>query len=464
MRHESSRWTAVAVTAVLAVCAPGARPSAAQSAPAAPGAAPGTAQAAPAAVTLTLADTIERALRASHRVGEAQARREAADAAVSSRQAADRPAISAIAGYARTNHVDEFGLPATALTPARIIYPDIPDNWRSRLDLQWPVYTFGRVEAAERAARAEVTATEKDMTTTKADVRLDATRAFWAFATAIESVRVVEEAVALVDAHLRDVENMLAAGLLAPNDVLSAEARRSRQQVQLIEARNVRDVAEADLRHVTGLPPEAAIAIDASLEPAPGDIRPHDQLVADARANRPERQALQARAAGIDERKAAVAAGLRPTIALVAGFDYARPNARIFPRAGAWNDSWDVGINVAWPLWDGGRVKAEVAEVAANRRALTERLAEFDTVLDFELRQRRLDLEAARASILAATDEVASAAEARRVVSERFKAGLVSSTEVLDAQQALLAARFDRTRALASMRLAEARLDRAVGR
>ncbi len=420
--------------------------------------------AAPAAIRLTLPDTIERALKASHRVGEAQARQDAAGAAVSSRRAADMPTISLIGGYTRTNHVDEFGLPATALTPARIIYPDIPDNWRSRLDLQWPVYTFGRVEAAERAARAEVTATEKDMTTTRADIRLDATRAFWAFATAIESVRVVEEALALVDAHLRDVKNMRDAGLLAPNDVLSAEARRSRQQVQLIDARNMRDVAEADLARVTGMPPGVAISVDAALEPAPGDIQPYEQLLAGARASRPERQALQARVAGIGERQAAVAAGLRPTIALAAGFDYARPNTRIFPRVGAWNDSWDVGVNVAWPLWDGGRVKAEMAEVAANRRALSERLAEFDTVLDFDVRQRRLDLESARASIRAATDEVASAAEARRVVSERFKAGLVSSTEVLDAQQALLAAQFDRTRALASARLAEARLDRAVGR
>ena len=71
---------------------------------------------------------------------------------------------------------------------------------------------------------------------------------------------------------------------------------------------------------------------------------------------------------------------------------------------------------------------------------------------------------AAREAIVASADEVAAAAEARRVVAERFKAGLVTNTEVLDAQQALLAAQFDRTRALAAVRLAEARLDRTLGR
>jgi len=462
MRHTSStRIIFVAVTAAVAIGGAGAWPAAAQ---APPGAAPPGSPAASGAVRLTLPDAIDRALRASHRIGEVQARQEAATAQVASRSAADMPTLSLLGGYMRTNHVDEYAIPGGALKPPTVIYPDVPDNWRSRVDLQWPIYTFGRFQALERSARSEVTAAEKDVSTSTADVRLDATRAFWALVTANESVRVVDEALALVEAHLRDVTNMRDVGLLAPNDVLSVEARRSRQQVQLIEARNMRDVAEADLRRVTGLAPDVVITIDAVLEGPLADLPTYDQLLTEARAGRSERQALQARVDAIGERRTAVAAGLKPTIAVAAGFDYSRPNPRIFPRAAEWNDSWDVGVNVAWPLWDGGRVKADVAVVAADQRAVEQRLAEFDSVLDFEVKQRRLDLEAARASILAATDEVTAAAEARRVVSERFKAGLVTNTEVLDAQQALLIAQFDRTRALATARLAQARLDRALGR
>ena len=81
--------------------------------------------------------------------------------------------------------------------PTAIIYPDIPDNWRTRVDMQWPVYTFGRFESMERAARSEAAAAGKDVATFTADVRLDAARAFWALVTATESVRVVEEALAL---------------------------------------------------------------------------------------------------------------------------------------------------------------------------------------------------------------------------------------------------------------------------
>ena len=47
---------------------------------------------------------------------------------------------------------------------------------------------------------------------------------------------------------------------------------------------------------------------------------------------------------------------------------------------------------------------------------------------------------------------------------ERFNVGVATTTDLLDAQVALLQAELDKTRALASTRLALARLDRVLGR
>jgi outer membrane protein TolC len=73
-------------------------------------------------------------------------------------------------------------------------------------------------------------------------------------------------------------------------------------------------------------------------------------------------------------------------------------------------------------------------------------------------------VQSSRAEIVAAADGVRAATEARRVVNERFAAGVATATDVLDAETALLQAELDRTRALASARLADARLERAVGK
>lgn len=413
---------------------------------------------------LTLEDAQTRALAASHRLAELRARETAARATAEVRAAADRPNLALQAGYTRTNHVEEFVVPGPAGGPPRVLYPDVPDNWRTRLDLQWPIYTGGRTDALERAARAEASAVAADAASARADLRLEVARAFWAAVTARSAVAVLERAVERAQAHVDDVRQRLTAGLVPPNEVASAEAQESRERMLLIEARNQRDVASADLARLIGARVTTAIEPVDTLESsagAPSELAP---LLTEARTGRDERLALERRIDAADERRAAAAAGLRPTIALAGGFDYARPNPRIFPRAERWDDSWDASINVSWPLWDSGRTRAEVVEAAATAEAMRQRLAEFDNTLALEIRQRLLEIASSRAAIAAANDTVRSAEEARRVVAERFAAGVVAHTEVLDAQLALLQAELERTRALAGLRLSEARLARAIGR
>lgn len=414
-------------------------------------------------IRLSLEDAQARALEASHRLAEMRAREAAAEAAAAVRDAADRPVLAALGGYTRTNHVVEFVIPGPGGV-SRVLYPDVPDNYRTRLDLQWPIYTGGRTDALERAARAEADAAAADVSAARADLRLEVARAYWALVTARATVAVLEQGVARADAHLAEARARFEAGLVPPNETASAEAQASRARMLLIEARNQRDVAAADLARLVGLDPGQPIEPDAVLDmpsPVGADVA---ALVAGARAERPERRAMEYRIAAAEQQRSAASAGRLPALQIAGGFDYARPNPRIFPRADQWEDSWDISLNVAWSLWDGGRVAAEVAQATRLADAARRRLAEFDSVLAVEVRQRVLELDSGRAAVAAAEDAVRAAAEARRVVGERYRVGVGTQTDVLDAEFALLQAELDHTRALAGLRLSEARLARALGR
>ena len=410
-------------------------------------------------VRLTLDDAIARGLDASHRVAEIDARHDAARAVEDQRKAASMPQVALQAGYARTNHVDEFGIPGGLL-----IYPDIPDNVRSRIDLQWPIYTGGRSSALMRAAAAETSAIAQDRDAARADLKLDITRAYWAVITARASADVISQALARIAAHLNDVRNQLNVGLVPPNEVLSLEAQQARQQMLLIEAENLAETAAADFRRLAGLTPDAPFELADRIDTPPVVSQQISALVTAARAGRAERKALEIRIGALGDRKAAAEAGRLPLVATVGGYDVARPNPKIFPRQAAWKPSWDIGVSLTWSLFDGGRVRAETAEAAANQRAAEERLRDFDANVDLEVRQRAADLASAEAAIAAAEVGVRSATEARRVIADRFSAGVATNTDVLDAQVVLLQAELDRTRALANAHLAAARLDRAVGR
>ena len=425
-------------------------------------AAPAAAQDA-APLRLSLDDARTRAIAASHRLAEARARQSVAEAAVAVRQSSDRPVVALQGGYVRTNHVTEFVVPGPTGVP-RVLFPDAPDNYRTRLDLQWPIYSGGRVDALERAARAEASAVSADVAAAQADLRLETTRAFWALVTARATAEVVERSLARAEAHVRDVRERFTVGLIPPNEVASAEAQQSRQRMLLIEAQNQRALASAELARLIGVDLLQPIDPLDRLDEAALAPRPLTGLVDEARGERNERRALELRIEAADLQRAAAQAGTKPTVAVTGGVDYARPNPHIFPRAERWDDSWDAGVAVTWPLWDGGRARADVAQAAGVAEAARQRLAEFDSVLALEVQQRLLDLDSGRAAIAAAADSVRAATEVQRVVTERYRAGVVTQTELLDADVALLQAELDRTRALAGVRLAAARLDRALGR
>jgi outer membrane protein len=412
---------------------------------------------------LTLDEATARGLDASHRIEESAARRDAAAAIADERHAASLPKFDLLAGYTRTNHVDNFVVPYAPPNGFLVVYPDVPNNYSTRLNAQFPLYTGGRLDALERAAGADRAASVNDIEALRADIKVDIARAFWNLVAATDALAVLDESLTQVDAHVRDTRNRLDAGLIPPNDVLSAEAQQSRERMLRIQAAGGRDVAEAALARLVGLPPGTTIRPVLPDAPPPSAER-FDDLLTAARINRSDRKALADRAAAAGARGEAAAAGKRPTVSVGGGFDYARPNVRIFPRKPEWNTSWDAGMNVSWPIFDGGRTGAETAEAAANSRAAEARLAEFDTQLALELRQRLTEIETSRAALAAANDTIRAATEASRVVNERFAAGVATNTDVLDAQTDIVRAGLDRTQAIAALRTAQAGLDRAVGR
>jgi outer membrane protein len=420
-------------------------------------------------VAVTLDEAIAQGLANSRRLAEIEARVDAAGFVVQQRATGDHPDVAFVGGYTRTNHVDVFAIDFP-LRPSEVIYPDIPDNFRTRLDLRWPIYSSGRVDALERAAQAEKNAVGEELESARSDLRLEITRAFWALVTARETESVLSRSLDAINGQVRDLRSRFSSGLIPPNDVSSAEAQASRQQLLAIEAANARGIAEADLRRLTGietagrLEPRENLTLPAPAPPEmPGSARV-DALIADALKGRAERRALEDRVSSAEDRAQASRASGRPQVALGAGYDYARPNPHIFPRSGDWKTSWDVSIDVSWSLWDSGRRGAEQGEALANARALNARIGDFDRQVTFEVRQRTLQLDSSRAAVTATDDEVRAALEAERVVGERYRVGVATPTDVLDAQVARLQAELDRTRAIANVRLAEAQLQRALGR
>jgi outer membrane protein TolC len=421
--------------------------------------------AAPETLRLTLDDAIARARAAAPRLRELQALAGAAAADARAARAARLPTLDLRGGYSRWSDVPELTLTLPGLPP-RTLFPNLPDNWTGRASLALPLWTGGRLAGVARATARQEEAAARDADTGEAALVLETVAAYWDLAVARRRENVLGAAIAAYSAHAVDAGNRQKFGMAASHELLAVEVERDRAELAQLRATGDAEIAQADLVRLLGLPAEQPLlAVDPL--PAPGGDAAAEELaplVAGALATRPERAALAARAAAAQALVGVARAGRLPQVALTAGYDYSNPNRRILPPVGEFADTWDVGVSLALNVFDGGRVAAEASAARARATAAAARLDDLDRRIRLEVATRRLDLRTARAAAVVAARALASATESRRVAADRYREGLIPSSELLDAETAHLRAGLEHAEALAYVRLAVAALDRAAGR
>ncbi len=381
------------------------------------------------------------------------------------------PRVDLAAGYARNSDVPELSLTLPGLG-TRTLFPNIPDTWRAHAGVTVPLWTSGRIESGITAADRLFQAAGLDLTSAAHELTLETREAYWSFVTARESARVLAEAVASYQAHRKTSQDRLDLGIAARNEVLAVQVELDRAELARLSAENAAAVAEANLVRLTGLPPGTTIEptepLDAPANPEanPGDNPGDDTeaLVAAALANRPEIAALEQRIAAARATVDLQRSLARPQAGFSFGYDYARPNNRILPLRDAFEGTWSAGVTLSFNAFDGGRTAAAVTQAEARAEALEQQLEAIRRFLRQEVTARRLDLANARATLPVIAHSLDAARENLRVAGDRYHEGVIPSSELLDAETALLRVGLDQTAAVTRLHMALARLDRAVGR
>jgi outer membrane protein len=420
-------------------------------------------------VTLTVDEAVEQALAASPRLARLEALRSSAEAEERGARAERWPQIDVGAGYQRRSSVPELAIISPTQDPSQpiervTIFPNIQDNYRLRAGLFLPLYTGGRIGGHVDAAAQGLAAARGDARAARDDLVLEVKTAYWGLVTARESGRVLQEAMRAFDAHLEDARNRERFGLAARNEVLAVQVERDRSELDRLQAQTQADLAEANLRRLLDLTPSTHVEAREPLATSTPALPEVEALVAEAADARPDRAALVARVAAADALRGAEHGARLPEVALTGGYTYANPNRDIVPPEARWQDTWDVSVSLTWSVFDGGRRSASEARARAQADAARASLRELDRAIRLEVTQRALELHTAEARLAVAERSLESAKENRKVAADRYREGVIPSSELLDAEVALERAGLQRTEAQALVRLSVAALDRAVGR
>lgn len=330
------------------------------------------------------------------------------------------------------------------------------------LSLAYVLYDFGVRAASIDAQRYQLVASLLNNNRVLQDVIAEVEAAYYALRDTQAQVDALVQLEIALRASLDAAEARLQGGLVSRADQLRARAALAEATLarQLAERDQVK--AEAALKRAAGIEQTRPLVLDwNATPPAALDVANLlADLLAEAQRQRPDLQALQAAAASAQAEAELARAARWPSVSLVAN------SGRTF-FLGDDRDpstSYSVGVNLAMPLFDGGRLAAvaRAAERDAERlQAVVEtqrsEVARAVTDAYHDVRHAQMQREGVVVQFESAS-ESAQAAEAR------YAAGVGSLLELLTAQAALARARQGAAQADSDWLAAFSRLNHALGR
>lgn len=258
---------------------------------------------------------------------------------------------------------------------------------------------------------------------------------------------------------IRIAQEQLRAGVGVGLDVTRAQSQSAAIRAQLISARNERDRARLELLRALNLPLDTQLQLRDTLSSAPISelTTVEGDAVARALRSRPDLRAAQEAINASRQGIAAVKAERMPIIGA-----YADDGLNAKPGGNVLN-TYNWGIQVSLPIFEGGRRDGRVQEQEAQLRELEVRQRDLQQQVSIEVRGALLDLTSASEQVDAARERTRLAEQELSQARERFRAGVAGNADVVTASIGLNAARTQLVDALTSYQTARVLLARAEG-
>ncbi|QDR82086.1 TolC family protein [Sporomusa termitida] len=410
-------------------------------------------------VELTLDEAIDMALKSNPAIKISESDMEKANWDVKMAKAGKGPSVTLSHNASRTKSAASAGVGYdTNRQPFIVPIPESIDNrYANSVDLTLPLYTGGRLEGTIEKAKLGLKVSDLGVANSLQQVKLDATTGYYSILQTRNLVKLSEESLARLNAHLKNVEAQYSAGTVAKSDVLRSEVEKASAEQNLIKASNAYELAISSLNNVIGLPLDTSLVLKEELNYAKYD-KTLAECISTALANRPD---LAQAAANLDIAKADIRVAESGNKIAIAATASEKWNDKDFP--GTDNNNWVVGINASYNLFDSGVTRSQVKGAEAGLGKASEQLRQARDSAQLEVRQAYLNMQEAEKRIETSKVAVTKAEEDYKISQVRYSAGVGTNLDVIDSQVALTSAQTDYVQAMYDYNTSRAKLDKAMG-
>jgi outer membrane protein TolC len=255
----------------------------------------------------------------------------------------------------------------------------------------------------------------------------------------------------------QQTQDLKAAGVAAGIDVLRSQVQMQTQQQRVLAAQNQYEQQKMVLLRTIGMPVSQQFQLSDAVPYAPLMAINFDEALARAFQQRPEYLAAQSRVRAAELAVKAARGEALPTVEVNGQMGF------IGPAPGSSEATYNVSAGVRVPIFQGGKVKADVNQAEALMRQNKLQLENLRSRVEFEIRSALLDVKTSDDQVAVAKQQIDLAAEQLKQSQDRYKAGVSGSLEVVQSQEAVAGANDSYIQALYQNNVAKLTLVRALG-
>ncbi len=419
---------------------------------------PGLAQKEITGQKLTLDEAIELALKNHPAIKEYKERSLSAKAQIGISRANLLPQVSNTSSYYYGNSVPSSSLNIpSGIGQFGTGRGEISDFVVHSFQVNQLLYDFGKTLGQVGQSKALYDVSKMDLANIRQQVVLDVKTAFFGYLAAERAVMVTEDNLRLNEDLVRQAQGFYQVGTKAKIDVTTAEANLYTAQSDLITARNNLQVAQVTLMTALGLkswPYQGLL-----YKP---DTRAKLLNLNDAKEkaleDRPDYQKNRFQQKANEQSIRTAKAGYFPTL-----YSQGLQNTQGKPY-GDMRGTWSLSVNASIPIFEGFATKYSVQQARANLRATQSNAEVLRQDINKQVEQSYLNAQAAAEKIRATEKGKEAAKENWDLAQGRYKAGVGSIIEVTDAQVKFFNAELSYIRSVYDFKVAEAQLEKAVGK
>ena len=326
-----------------------------------------------------------------------------------------------------------------------------------------PIWVGGRLIQMYKIAKETENMTAVESAAKHDDIIYSVDEAYWRVVSVSKKKALADQYHKLLCQLESDVRTAVEEGVATQADLLKVTTKRGEADVKKLQAENGLTLSNMALAQVCGLPLSTVFALDESgLQET---TLPIDSVNTDAAvANRAEIQLLESAEKIAKANAKLMSAGLQPNIVASAGYVYTNPNAE-----NGMSSNWDgkgfftAGVVVNVPIVHADDIlRYKAAKHAANAVALkTEETRELLTLQTTQANQKLME---AQQKIALARLTQNNAAEVLRMAEESYDAGMITASELMQAQTLWLSAASDLVDAEAEAKTTETKLRKYLGK